>query len=76
MKIYEVTNGIQGQIKRSNANEVEVEDPNKPGVVTKIDLKKAAVTQDEQGNTVVTPNSQKPEGPNTLRPGAKITISQ
>jgi hypothetical protein len=45
-------------------------------VVTKIDLKKAAVTQDEQGNTVVTPNSQKPEGPNTLRPGAKITISQ
>ena len=40
MKIYEVTDGIQGQIKRSNANEVEVEDPKKPGVVTKIDLKK------------------------------------
>ena len=39
MKIYEVTNGIQGQIKKSNANEVEIEDPKKPGVVTKIDLK-------------------------------------
>jgi len=76
MKIYEVTNGIEGKVTRSNANEIEVEDPSKPGVVTKIDLKKAAVTQDEQGNTVVAPNNQKPEGPNRLRPGAKITISQ
>lgn len=77
MKVFEVTQGqmTAGKIKRSNANEVEVEDPNNPGVTTKIDLRKAAVTQDEEGNTIVTPNSKQPKGPNKMAPGQDIQIS-
>lgn len=76
MRINEITQpNTQGVVKRANATEVEIEDPNKPGVTTKVDLRKANVTQDEKGNTVVTPNAQKPQGPNKLNPGTNITIS-
>lgn len=78
MKINEVVQNqsMQGKVKRASATEVEIEDPKKPGVTTKVDLKKAAVTQDDKGNTVVTPNAKKPEGPNRIAPGATIQVNQ
>jgi hypothetical protein len=78
MKINEVTQNqpaMQGKVKRASATEVEIEDPKKPGVKTTIDLKKAAVTQDDKGNTVVTPNAQKPAGPNKIGVGATISVN-
>jgi len=77
MKINEVTQNqpMQGQVKRASATEVEIEDPENPGVTTKVDLKKAAVTQDDKGNTVVTQNTKKPEGPNRIAPGSTIQVN-
>lgn len=75
MKIYEVT----GQIKKVTGNEVEIEDPNKPGVTTKIDISKnpQAVQKDPSTGTVKVNTAAKDKAQNTkaaIKPGDKVEM--
>lgn len=65
----------QGKVKRVSGSEVEIEDPKKPGVTTKVDLKKANVGTDDKGNTTVDMTAPKPGGPNRIRPNSNITLT-
>jgi hypothetical protein len=65
----------QGKVKRVSGSEIEIEDPKKPGVTTKVDLKKANVSQDDQGNTTVDMTAAKPGGPNKIKPNSNITLN-
>lgn len=81
MRIDEITttnlNTVQqqGKVKRVSGSEVEIEDPKKPGVTTKVDLKKANVSTDDRGNTTVDVTAKKPGGPNKIRPNSNITLT-
>lgn len=84
MKINEVVgtvgtdpnmNTTQGKIKRTSGNEVEIEDPNTPGVTKKVDLKKAKVSTDSKGNTSIDTSANAKGGQNTLKPNANVTLN-
>ena len=65
----------QGKVKRVSGSEVEIEDPKKPGVTTKVDLKKANVSQDDKGNTTIDMTAKAPAGPNKIKPNSSVTLT-
>ena len=82
MKINEITakpnpNAIQqqGKVKRISGSEVEIEDPKKPGITTKVDLAKANVQTDDKGNTNIDLTTKTPAGPNKIKPNSNITLT-
>lgn len=81
MKIDEVVNpnpnAVQqtGKVKNVSGSEIEIEDPKRPGVTTKVDLKKANVSTDDKGNTNIDLTAKKPAGPNKIKPNSNITLT-
>jgi len=81
MKINEIVNTNpnaiqqQGKVKRASGTEIEIEDPKKPGVTTKVDLKKANVSQDDKGNTTIDMTAKAPAGPNKIKPNSSVTLT-
>ena len=59
------------RVKKIQGDEIEIEDPKKPGVTTKIDTKQVDVDTDEQGNVAV-----KPKEPNNQSSKQNIKVGQ
>jgi hypothetical protein len=59
------------RVKKVQGDEIEIEDPKKPGITTKIDTKEVDVDTDEQGNVAV-----KPKDLNKAKPTQSVKVGQ
>ena len=59
------------RVKKVQGDEIEIEDPKKPGIITKIDTKEVDVDTDEQGNVAV-----KPKDLNKAKPTQSVKVGQ
>ena len=59
------------RVKKVQGDEIEIEDPKKPGIITKIDTKEVDVETDEQGNVAV-----KPKDLNKAKPTQSVKVGQ
>ena len=65
------------RVKKVQGDEIEIEDPKKPGVTTKIDTKTVDVDTDEQGNIKVkTKQDQNNQNKQTVRVGQKVSMAE
>lgn len=86
MKIYEITEqgygsqqqGRTGVIKRVSGKNLEIEDPDNPGVKTTVDMTKTDIDTDDKGQPVVNLNNKaKPstKKKSNLTPNTKVKIN-
>lgn len=65
------------RVKKVQGDEIEIEDPAKPGVTTKVNTKEVDVDTDDQGNVEVKakdPNKQ--DKPTQVKVGAKVSMGE
>ncbi len=63
------------RVKRVQGDEIEIEDPKKPGVTTKIDTKQVDVDQDQQGNVEIkAKNNSNNNTKQSVKVGQKVTM--
>ena len=65
------------RVKKIQGDEIEIEDPAKPGITTKVNTKEVDVDTDEQGNVAVKakdPNKQAPK--QNIKVGQKVSMGE
>ena len=63
------------RVKKITGNEIEIEDPTKPGVTTKVDSKSVDVDTDEQGNLSIKAKDQNnSNNPVQAKVGQKVSM--
>jgi hypothetical protein len=63
------------RVKRVQGDEIEIEDPKKPGVTTKIDTKQVDIDQDPQGNVEIkAKNNSNNNTKQSVKVGQKVTM--
>ena len=65
------------RVKRVQGDEIEIEDPSKPGVTTTVDTKQVDVDQDAQGNVEIKSKSSSGNNSNqNVKVGQKVTMPE
>ena len=63
------------RVKSVQGDQIEIEDPKKPGVTTTVDTKAVDVDTDEQGNVLVKPkDNNQSNQPNKVKVGQKVSM--
>ena len=67
---------MQGKVTKVAGDNVEISDPKKPGVTTKIDLKKMDIDTSNPNAPTIKPKSAKPHGQGSkIKPGQTVSIA-
>ena len=67
---------MQGKVTKVAGDNVEFIDPKKPGVTTKIDLKKMDIDTSNPNAPTIKPKSAKPQGQGSkIKPGQTVSIA-
>ena len=67
---------IQGKITKVAGDNVEISDPKKPGVTTKVDLKKMDIDTSNPNKPTLKPKKPAQKGANhKIRPGQNVSIT-
>jgi hypothetical protein len=67
---------MTGKVTKVAGDNVEISDPKKPGITTKIDLKKMDIDSTNPNEPTLKPKTAKPQGQGSkIRPGQKISVA-
>tara|TARA_B100000886_G_scaffold340507_1_gene310626 strand:- start:6011 stop:6265 length:255 start_codon:yes stop_codon:yes gene_type:complete len=67
---------MKGKITKVAGDNVEISDPKKPGITTKVDLKQMDIDDSNPNEPTIKPKSPKPQGQGAkIRPGQTVNIS-
>jgi|TARA_Y100000310_G_scaffold236961_1_gene240220 hypothetical protein len=71
-------NDTQMKITKKQGKEIELDDPDNPGVRTVVDLDQVDVDTDDPNDTKIKPRKKltPSQAPKELRPGQKVTIDK
>jgi len=67
---------MTGKVTKVAGDSVEISDPKKPGITTKVDLKAMDVDNSNPNAPTLKPKSKKPQGQGSkIRPGQTVSIA-
>lgn len=67
---------MQGKVTKVAGDSVEISDPKKPGITTKVDLKKMDIDTKDPNNPTLKPKKPGPQGQGSkIRPGQTISVA-